>query len=182
MTIETLHDDRLLITLGEHDMTQLGLSIERMDPSDPATRRALMRLIVVACRGCGIDCRSRRFLIEALPVIRGVMLLVSMPRRRERRRYRIKHPAHAAGYIFDSADDMLDGLRRVPRAWLIHCRMYTLDQRYVLIPARADADVDALLCEYACRCRLTAFEIARIGERAVRSVTGERLARSFGQS
>lgn len=162
MKIEQLHSDMILITLGSEDLSRMGLSFERLSVNDTTSRRALIRLLLTVCRDCGIDCRRRRFLIEALPSGSQVLLLVSMPRRNPRKVYRIKRPAHTAIYVFSCVDDMLDGIRRCTQGTT--GALYRLRDEYIFIP---DSPCDiAILCEYADIRRLSPLALSKITERA----------------
>lgn len=165
MTIEQLSSDRMLITLRACDLSEMGTTFEMLHTEDTHSRRVLMRLLIAACRSYGIDCRQKRFLIEALPTESGCILLVSLSHQKSRKKYRIKRPDTQPAYVFDCADDMLDGMARMSgRAELYEGIMYVHRGRYILLPgALCDAD-RLLLSEYARPCALSRMELSALRE------------------
>ena len=174
MRIEQLHDHMILITLSDEDMRGMGLSFEGFSADDAACRRALTRLLMTACRGCGIDCRRRRFLIEALPTDAGAVLLVTVPA--VRRRYRIKSRDKIPVYVFADTDAMLDGARKYFSLFPNDCcALYKSGYRYILICEHEPP----ILCEFAELVHPSPLALSRIKEHAAPIAQGNALSAKF---
>lgn len=88
MTITQLDGRRVLVVLGNKDMSDFALDFHKMGMENAHARKILLRLTRLACRKSGIDTRGKRVHIEALPLGEGCYLLVSV--NSKTKRYRLK--------------------------------------------------------------------------------------------
>ncbi len=180
MVIEQLSADKMLITLHDDDLCVMGTSFERMSGDDVRSRRLLLRLLLTACRSYGIDCRGKKFVIEALPTAGGCILLVSVAREKKRKIYRIKHIGHHDAFVFDSFDDVADGLSRLFEIARPALALYRHSGRYLLtVNDPLWPHERLLISEYGRRVRLTAMQRAYIFEHAALIADGAMLLHSF---
>jgi negative regulator of genetic competence, sporulation and motility len=102
----------LKILLSEEDLEGLGLTFERLDYDDPATRDAMKLLLAAAQRETGFD-PSGGLIVEALPVDKGCLLLFTPAS--GKRKVRMKRAVGPYIYELDDADQLLSMARSIGR-------------------------------------------------------------------
>lgn len=75
MTIEIISSSTIKIILDEEDMLQYDISFEKLDRSNPKTKRMLVELIKSIKDETNIDLSSERLFVEAFPKEDGGCLL-----------------------------------------------------------------------------------------------------------
>jgi len=160
MTIDKLSEGTILVSLIDEEMRSFRLDFSAADAEE--TRRGLTRLMYKVARECGLDCRDKSYLIEALPGGSGCLLIISVRTVRRRRRFRIKRACSRMCCVFACVDDMLDWLKRGSGT---DCVIYSYDGIYVLLPDRRLSPAQSsLLNEYGSVRELSAADAARIEE------------------
>ena len=114
MTINRLDGERVLVVLGDKDMTDFALDFKKMSLQNAHARKVLLRLTRLACRKSGIDTNGKRVNVEALTMGESCYLLVTVRRRMQR--YRLKRSG-GTGYRFESCGDFLNAVEVLYR----HC-------------------------------------------------------------
>lgn len=88
MKVNKLDGSRVLVVLGDNEMSDFELDFASMGLFNDRSRRVLLRLITLACHKSGIDTRGKRVNVEALQMNEGCYLLVTV--NRMSRRYSLK--------------------------------------------------------------------------------------------
>ncbi len=137
MRMELLENGCLKILLTESDMQQLHLNFEQLDYNDVNMQQALRELLLQAREQTGFDA-SGNLLVEALPIDKGCLLLLTPAG--GRRRARMKRVTGPYVYEIENADRLLqlaDGWRRYtaafPAAALTGSSLYQFGNRYRLV-------------------------------------------------
>lgn len=167
LTVSKLDESRVLIVLGEVDMSRLSLEAESFDFRDTRQRDAILSLTKNACAGSGIETDGRRMNIEALSLGQSFYLLVTVSRRQ--RVYRRKRDGGLC-CSFENAGDLQEASLRLCRAGLCceKASVYRLGSRYYLLldyPA-LPAGAARVLSEYG-TLRRGALRCAALRERGI---------------
>ena len=130
MTVNRLSGNRILIILGEGDLRDYALNIERMDADDSHAMLVLTSLTHAACRREGIAVKNRRLRVEAMPLGKDCYLLVTVSKSRQYSR----RPA-ALCYRFAQAGELTDCLGQLFRAGFVLPRsaLYVYENAYYLV-------------------------------------------------
>ena len=107
MKIEQLDSPRILISLGEKDMTDYALTFDTISLEDPHAGHILKQLMHHACAETGISLHNKQVLIEAMQYEHGCLLLLTVSDKHRRKTYHIKRNGHCLTFCFHSADDLL---------------------------------------------------------------------------
>ncbi len=81
MTINKLDGSRVLVVLGDKDMTDFALDFRSLGLENDHARKILLRLTRLACHKSGIDIRGKRLHVEALMMGEDCYLLVTVKNR-----------------------------------------------------------------------------------------------------
>jgi negative regulator of genetic competence, sporulation and motility len=130
--IDLLKNGCLKILLTEDELRDFNLTFEALDYNNENTRSALHQLLEKARRQTGFDA-SGSFIIEALPVDGGCMLLLTPTC--DNRRVRMKRVAGPYIYELDDADSVLHFAESVGEhaAPLYGSSLYRFDKGYRLV-------------------------------------------------
>lgn len=137
MRMELLENGCLKILLTESDMQQLHLNFEQLDYNDVNMQQALRELLLQAREQTGFDA-SGNLLVEALPIDKGCLLLLTPAG--GRRRARMKRVTGPYVYEIENADRLLQlaaGWHRytavLPSSAIIGSSLYQFGNRYRLV-------------------------------------------------
>ena len=163
MTVSRLSGNRVLIFLEETDMREYALDFSRMDKSDSHSMRVLSDLSREACRGEGIPTGGMRLHVEALGMIDGCYLLVTVSARKKTYRRR----QGTLCYRFESVSDFLDCLSLLDRSGIAcaKSRAYSFGGAYWLVFAYPSLPLRArmILSEFGAA-RHSSLTAARLAE------------------
>ena len=160
MLIDVLSEGTILVSLSSEDMDRYSLDFGSDDGS--SARAGLTRLLRKVGEDCGLDHRSKSYLIEALPGGSECLLIISVRQVKKRRVYRVKREKLYDCCYFASADDMLDFLHRGDD---FGYRIYSVMGEYHLVPDLPPCErLAGILGEYGSVKRLSAVGTARLIE------------------
>lgn len=135
--MELLENGCLKILLTESDMQQLHLNFEQLDYTSEVMQEALRELLLQAREKTGFDAGGN-LLVEALPIDKGCLLLLTPTG--GRRRVRMKRVSGPYIYEIDTADHLLqlaNGWCRYaaisPSSAITGSSLYRFGNRYRLI-------------------------------------------------
>lgn len=132
MTVNRLDSNRVLIILGDKDMSDFSLDYNVMSLDDSHSRRILLRIMRLACQKSGVRTEGKRVNIEALMMGEGCYLLVTVGSRRGT--YRLKNGSSIC-YRLGGSDVFLSAIEALYRQG-IYCgknAAYELNGEYYLI-------------------------------------------------
>ncbi len=134
MKIEQLDSRRILISLGEQDMTDYALTFDTISLEDPHAGRVLKELMQCACDRTGISLHNKQVLIEAMQYEHGCLLLLTVSEKHRRRMYRIKRDGHCVTFRFDTVDALLHCMQTLChlRERYPHSAVYRYENVYYL--------------------------------------------------
>lgn len=142
---------RIKIVLTTDDTRELGISMAKIDCSDPDTRLLLRAVFQLAAYRLGKNFRSKRLLIEAYPHINGggILYFTPLEERRKVGRLRFKHKpdeSHRLNYIFKEGDGLLkaiDILYGNPESRHLRSQVWNIDDAF-LLTVQGDFHIDTL--------------------------------------
>ncbi len=141
MTVNPDKSGRIKIVLTTEDVKELGISLNKMDCSDPDTRLLLRAVFQLAAYRLGGDFRSKRLLIEAYPHINGggILYFTPLTERSRSKRLKLKHSSADGGcfnYVFQHGDGLLkaiDILYESPDTRGLHSKVYNIENVFLLM-------------------------------------------------
>lgn len=109
MTIEQIDETRVLIALGQEDMTLLSLEYETMSFKNPDSKKVLKKLITLAKSKFGYTYTENSITIEALRYDTGCLLVLTLvPKGQSPKRYRIKKKSPEVLYTLQDSECLLE--------------------------------------------------------------------------
>lgn len=134
MNFTLIHENKLKAALSAEDMRSLGLDFDRMDYSDPVTRKALIFLLENGRNQVGFDPRKSKLFIEVYPCDDGGCVLYFT---------NLQTPGRGKGagmepvlFRFDSAETLLEGAEKVWEQYghrIFKSSLYRMDGKYRLV-------------------------------------------------
>lgn len=161
MTVVPEDSGRIKVVLTSADVKELGVSLQRIDCSDPDTRLLLRAVFRLAAYRLGKNLNHRRLLIEAYPNVRGggVLYFTPLEERKQTKRLRLKNPQGENGcfnYVFKEGDGLLkaiDILYKNKETRTLPSLVYNIENLF-LLTVYGTVDIMALheIKEFSHRC------------------------------
>ena len=134
------NDGKIKVMLTREDISELGISLESLDCSDPDTRLLLKTVYRLAAIKTDKVVSGNRLLIEAYPHINGGGILYFTPLkgkapRRGLRLKRIPQKSRTLNYVFEDGDGLLkaiDILHSDPSTRNLCSEVYAVDDVFLL--------------------------------------------------
>lgn len=140
MTVLSEENGRIKVILSSADVEDLGVSINRIDCSDPDTRGLLRAVFQLAAYKLGKSMQCPRLLIEAYPNLTGggVLYFTPLEERKRAKRLRLKLPQEDCGcfnYIFKEGGELLESiglLYKNKETRFLKSQVYNIDNLFLL--------------------------------------------------
>ena len=154
MTIDRLSRKSVLISLKKEDMSELSISIEKLNLKDSSCKNALKNLLALALEKTGIKKGNQTTMIEAWPHKDGCLILVTIDYPKPpRKTYKVKRPPSSPCFCFSDAENLLASIEklRIPTAHITSNSLWLYKDRYYIIFdfSCISAKVISILGEYS---------------------------------
>ena len=114
MTIETLGEGRVLVSLKTQDIDRYRINIEKLNLRDEDTKESLKSLMSLALKESGINPQGRAVLVEAMPHKDGMLILITVDYVKKLRKvYKVKRPSMLPVCRFKNAEELLGCVERL---------------------------------------------------------------------
>lgn len=155
MTVDKINHNRILITLCDEDMRDFALDYATLSLNDFHSRKILMRILNLACFKTGIEVQNKNIFVEAMPLDKGCVLLLTVSDSR-RHSYKIKGTQKSVCYCLGDSKNFLDTMERLYRQ-NVCCNknsayLYNGDYYLVFDYPSVPKKIKLILGEYGVRC------------------------------
>ncbi len=140
MTVVPEDSGRIKVVLTSADVKELGVSLQRIDCSDPDTRLLLRAVFKLAAYRLGKNLNHRRLLIEAYPNVSGggILYFTPLEERTPTKRLRLKQNDSENGcfnYVFKEGDGLLEAINilyKSENTRSLPSRVYNIEDSFLL--------------------------------------------------
>lgn len=169
MTIETLGEGRVLVSLKPWDIDLYHININKLNLRDADTKESLKTLMSHALKESGINPQGRAVLVEAMPHKEGMLILITVDFVKKLRKiYKVKKPSMLPACRFKGAEGLLSCVEKLVSEdihlggnslWKYKDDLYLIFSSPIVTPRAR-----AVLSEFSLCQSLSMVRIARIKE------------------